>query len=97
MNPVLRVDQWPVPPHELNRLLGLTVAENGLGAGQHAALHKLWGNLHSREVSQLGRVVSPCPVVEIEQGPGKQYIVTDEVVKGRQRLFPISEPKNKSA
>ncbi len=32
-----------------------------------------------------------------EQGPGKQYIVTDDVVCGRQRLFPIAEPKNKSA
>jgi hypothetical protein len=32
-----------------------------------------------------------------EQGPGKQYVVTDEVVLGRQRLFPMAEPKNKSA
>jgi ATP-dependent Clp protease ATP-binding subunit ClpX len=32
-----------------------------------------------------------------EQGPGKQYVVTEDVVSGRQRLFPMAEPKNKSA
>jgi ATP-dependent Clp protease ATP-binding subunit ClpX len=32
-----------------------------------------------------------------EQGAGKRYVVTDDVVAGRQRLLPIAEPKNKSA
>jgi ATP-dependent Clp protease ATP-binding subunit ClpX len=32
-----------------------------------------------------------------EQGAGKHYVVTDDVVLGRQRLFPLTEPKNKSA
>lgn len=32
-----------------------------------------------------------------EQGAGKRYMVTDDVVAGRQRLFALAEPKNKSA
>ena len=32
-----------------------------------------------------------------EQGAGKQYLVTPEVVAGRTPLFPLAEPKNKSA
>ena len=32
-----------------------------------------------------------------EQGPGKHYMVTDDVVHGRQPLFAVAEPKNKSA
>jgi ATP-dependent Clp protease ATP-binding subunit ClpX len=32
-----------------------------------------------------------------EQGPGRRYIVTGDVVAGRQRIFAMSEPKNKSA
>jgi ATP-dependent Clp protease ATP-binding subunit ClpX len=32
-----------------------------------------------------------------EQGAGKRYVVTDDVVAGRQRLLPMAEPKNKSA
>ncbi len=32
-----------------------------------------------------------------EQGPGGRYVITDEIVAGRQRLFPLPEPKHKSA
>jgi ATP-dependent Clp protease ATP-binding subunit ClpX len=32
-----------------------------------------------------------------EQGAGKRYMVTDDVVAGRQPLFALAEPKNKSA
>ena len=33
-----------------------------------------------------------------DRGPGQKYVITPEVVTGRQRVFPtISEPKHKSA
>ncbi|HWC88378.1 MAG TPA: ATP-dependent Clp protease ATP-binding subunit ClpX, partial [Pirellulales bacterium] len=32
-----------------------------------------------------------------EQGAGQKYVVTPEVVRGRQQLFPMAEPKHKSA
>ena len=32
-----------------------------------------------------------------EQGAGKRYVVTEDVVAGRQPLFPVVEPKTKSA
>ena len=33
-----------------------------------------------------------------DRGPGQKYVITPEVVSGRQRAFPtISEPKHKSA
>jgi ATP-dependent Clp protease ATP-binding subunit ClpX len=32
-----------------------------------------------------------------EQGPGNRYVITDGIVEGRTPLFPIAEPKHKSA
>jgi ATP-dependent Clp protease ATP-binding subunit ClpX len=32
-----------------------------------------------------------------DQGPGRRYVVTADVAAGRQPLFPLAEPKNKSA
>jgi len=32
-----------------------------------------------------------------EQAPGRRYLVTDDVVYGREQLFPLPEPKTKSA
>ncbi|MEX2119493.1 MAG: ATP-dependent Clp protease ATP-binding subunit ClpX [Pirellulales bacterium] len=32
-----------------------------------------------------------------DQGAGKSYLITPEVVAGRERLFPLPEPKHKSA
>jgi len=32
-----------------------------------------------------------------EQGGGQNYLVTEEVIDGKQRLFPLPEPKTKSA
>ena len=32
-----------------------------------------------------------------EQGHGSRYVITKDVVEGREPLFPIAEPKNKSA
>ena len=32
-----------------------------------------------------------------EQGAGRRYVVTPEVVNGKQPLFAVNEPKHKSA
>jgi ATP-dependent Clp protease ATP-binding subunit ClpX len=32
-----------------------------------------------------------------EQGGGKSYLITPDVVSGRERLFALPEPKHKSA
>lgn len=32
-----------------------------------------------------------------ERGPGGRYVITEEIVSGLERLFPLPEPKNKSA
>jgi len=32
-----------------------------------------------------------------DQAAGSRYLITDDIVQGRQRLFPLQEPKNKSA
>jgi len=32
-----------------------------------------------------------------EQGGGQRYVITDSVVQGREKLFPVPEPKTKSA
>ena len=32
-----------------------------------------------------------------EQGHGSRYVITKDVVDGRKHMFPIAEPKNKSA
>jgi ATP-dependent Clp protease ATP-binding subunit ClpX len=32
-----------------------------------------------------------------EQGAGNRYVISSDVVEGRKPLFPIAEPKNKSA
>jgi ATP-dependent Clp protease ATP-binding subunit ClpX len=32
-----------------------------------------------------------------EQGPGKNYLITPDVVMGRERLLALPEPKHKSA
>jgi ATP-dependent protease Clp ATPase subunit len=32
-----------------------------------------------------------------EQGRGQSYLITEDVVAGREKLFPIPEPKHKSA
>ena len=32
-----------------------------------------------------------------EQGPGGKYVITDDIVAGRDILFPIPEAKTKSA
>jgi ATP-dependent Clp protease ATP-binding subunit ClpX len=32
-----------------------------------------------------------------EQGGSQRYVITDRVVDGRERLFPVPEPKTKSA
>ncbi len=32
-----------------------------------------------------------------DQGPGMRYVITDDVVMGREQMLPIPQPKNKSA
>jgi len=32
-----------------------------------------------------------------DQGTGKSYLITPEVVRGQERVFPLPEPKHKSA
>ena len=68
-----------------------------------SALRSIAQRAHEKETGARGlRSIIEEVMLDVmyelpEQGAGKQYLVTDEVVQGRQRLFPITEPKNKSA
>ena len=68
-----------------------------------AALQTIAERAHEKETGARGlRSVIEDVMLDIlfelpDQPAGATYLITDDIVAGRQRLFPMPEPKNKSA
>ncbi|MDZ7619463.1 MAG: ATP-dependent Clp protease ATP-binding subunit ClpX [Patescibacteria group bacterium] len=73
----------------------LTFTEPALQAIAQRAIEKDTGARALRSI--LEEVMLDIMFELPEQAPGTNYLITDDIVHGRDKLFPLPEPKHKSA